>query len=275
MAVRKQYAGAAVQTTITSSLSSVATTVDIASTTGWPSGATPYFVVISPGTTSEEKCLVTRASSTLTLTRGQDGTTGQSHSSGAVTYPVFTATDADDANNVAVNMIRDYKVGDTGPGGGIVFFVDYHNEYADFTFLEVAPVGTEVQRTWAPSSPIDYQATAVSGADSKALGAGYQNTIDIVAQGHTDAATSAAKYCDSLSYGGQTDWYLPSVAELLLINKNLHLNLGVGSFFPGAYVSSTEYSSTRFQFCDFGSNTQGNLSKTTSGGSVRAARRFS
>ena len=101
MATRRQYAGAAVQTTITSSLSAVATTVDIASTTGWPSGATPYFVVISPGTTSEEKCLATLASSTLTLTRGQDGTTGQSHSSGAVIYLVFTATDADESNEIA------------------------------------------------------------------------------------------------------------------------------------------------------------------------------
>jgi hypothetical protein len=101
MATRRQYAGAAVQTTITSSLSAVATTVDIASTTGWPSGATPYFVVISPGTTSEEKCLATRASATLTLTRGQDGTTGQSHSSGAVIYLVFTATDADESNEIA------------------------------------------------------------------------------------------------------------------------------------------------------------------------------
>lgn len=104
MATRRQYAGAAVQTTITSSLNASATSIDIASTTGWPSGATAYFVVISPGTTSEEKCLATRASSTLTLTRGQDGTTGQTHSSGAVIYPVLTATDADEANELASVM---------------------------------------------------------------------------------------------------------------------------------------------------------------------------
>ena len=104
MPTRRQYAGAAVQTTITSSLNASATSIDIASTTGWPSGATAYFVVISPGTTSEEKCLATRASSTLTLTRGQDGTTGQSHSSGAVIYPVLTALDADEANELASVM---------------------------------------------------------------------------------------------------------------------------------------------------------------------------
>jgi hypothetical protein len=32
-----------------------------------------------------------------------------------------------------------YKIGDTGPGGGIVYFVDRYNEYSDFTYLEVAP----------------------------------------------------------------------------------------------------------------------------------------
>lgn len=104
MPTRRQYPGAAVQTTITSSLNSSATTIDIASTTGWPSGATAYFVVISPGTTSEEKCLATRASSTLTLTRAQDGTTAQTHASGATIYPVFTATDADEANELASVM---------------------------------------------------------------------------------------------------------------------------------------------------------------------------
>lgn len=95
---RKQYKGAAAQTTITSTLSSLATSISIAATTGWPDGATPFFVVISPGTAAEEKCLVTRSGSTLTLTRAQDDTTAQSHSSGATIYPVFTATDANDAN---------------------------------------------------------------------------------------------------------------------------------------------------------------------------------
>jgi hypothetical protein len=45
--------------------------------------------------------LATRSGSTLTLTRAQDDTTAQSHSSGATIYPVFTADDADDANFLA------------------------------------------------------------------------------------------------------------------------------------------------------------------------------
>lgn len=98
---RKQYKGAAAQTTITSGINAAATTVQIAANTGWPTGAEPFYVVISPGTAAEEKCLATISSTTLTLTRGQDDTTAQTHSSGATIYPVFSADEADEANFVA------------------------------------------------------------------------------------------------------------------------------------------------------------------------------
>ena len=98
---RRQYKGAAAQTTITNALGVGDTSITIAATTGWGDGATPYYVVISPGTSSEEKCLATRSGSTLTLTRAQDDTTAQSHASGATIYPVFSADDADEANFLA------------------------------------------------------------------------------------------------------------------------------------------------------------------------------
>lgn len=101
---RKQYKGASAQTTITNALASGDTTITIAATTGWGDGATPYYVVISPGTSSEEKCLATRSGSTLTLTRAQDDTTAQSHSNGATIYPVFSADDADEANKLASTL---------------------------------------------------------------------------------------------------------------------------------------------------------------------------
>ena len=68
---RRQYKGAAASTTTTNSLTSVDTSVTLAATTGWPSTASvPFYVVIDPGTSSEEKCSVTISGSTLTLTRG-------------------------------------------------------------------------------------------------------------------------------------------------------------------------------------------------------------
>jgi len=98
---RRQYKGAAAQTTITNALASGDTSATLAATTGWPSGAEPFFVVISPGTASEEKCSATISGSVLTLTRAQDDTSAQSHSSGATIYPVFSADDADEANFLA------------------------------------------------------------------------------------------------------------------------------------------------------------------------------
>ena len=102
---RRQYKGAAASTTTTNSLTSVDTSVTLAATTGWPSTASvPFYVVIDPGNSSEEKCSVTISGSTLTLTRGADDTTAVSHSSGATIYPVFSADDADEANNMAATM---------------------------------------------------------------------------------------------------------------------------------------------------------------------------
>ena len=95
---RRQYRGAAAQTTITNALASGDTSATLAATTGWPStAAVPFFVVISPGTANEEKCRATISGSVLTLVRAQDDTTAQTHSSGATIYPVFTADDADEA----------------------------------------------------------------------------------------------------------------------------------------------------------------------------------
>ena len=102
---RRQYNGAAAPTTTTNSLSSVDTSVTLTATTGWPSTvAVPFYVVIDPGTSSEEKCSATISGSTLTLTRGRDDTTAVAHSSGATIYPVFSADEADEANNMAATM---------------------------------------------------------------------------------------------------------------------------------------------------------------------------
>jgi hypothetical protein len=63
-------------------------------------------MVIDPGLVTEEKVLVgSRTGSSLaSMTRGVDGTTAASHSAGATCYPVFTATDANEANEFTSTM---------------------------------------------------------------------------------------------------------------------------------------------------------------------------
>ena len=105
---RRTYAGGAAATTITGALTNSSTSITIAAYTGWPYGASPFYVVVGPGTASEEKMLVTRSTSTSTTltvtTRGVDGTTAAAQASGSAIYPVFTAVDADEANEIASTL---------------------------------------------------------------------------------------------------------------------------------------------------------------------------
>lgn len=102
---RRQYKGAAAATTTTNALGVADTSVTLTATTGWPSTASvPFYVVIDPGTSVEEKCSATISGSTLTLTRAQDDTTAAVHASGATIYPVFTADEADEANKFVSTM---------------------------------------------------------------------------------------------------------------------------------------------------------------------------
>jgi phage baseplate assembly protein gpV len=167
----------------------------------------------------------------------------------------------------------DYKVGDTGPGGGVIFFVDRFNEYPGFTYLEVAPSSTEVSRTWTTNVNSN-QTTAVSGADSKALGAGHQNTIDIVAQAGNVAATCAAAYCADLTSGGQSDWYLPSLAEMKMVYDVVHLNLSVGGFVYNQYWTSSEYDATTAWNQNFQQGGQSTYPGKSYSTYVRPVRRF-
>jgi microcystin-dependent protein len=102
--VRKGYTGNGVQSSLTSSPTDADTTFTVAAKTGWPT-TFPFFVVVDPGTSKEEKMRVTGISTlTLTVVRGVDNTTAVAHTAGAVIYPVFTASEADEANQIASVM---------------------------------------------------------------------------------------------------------------------------------------------------------------------------
>ena len=107
-AARRSYSGASAACTLTSSISSSDTALDLTGTvTAWPvTSGGPFFMVIDPGLSTEEKVLVGSRSTTSlsSITRGVDGTTAASHSSGATCYPVFTAVDADQANKITSTL---------------------------------------------------------------------------------------------------------------------------------------------------------------------------
>lgn len=90
------YSNIAVQTTITGAIVAGDLTLTVADATGYP--AVPFRIVLDPGVVaSEEVCQVTAKVSTLfTVTRGYDGTTAKSHSSGATVIHAVVASDLTD-----------------------------------------------------------------------------------------------------------------------------------------------------------------------------------
>lgn len=85
------------------------------------------------------------------------------------------------------------------------------------------------------------------GTTSNSIGAGEQNTIDIMAGCPT--AGIAARLCGDLVEGGYSDWYLPSKDEL----DKLYINqVAIGNFAIDFYWSSSEFNSNAAYLQFFG-----------------------
>jgi hypothetical protein len=136
-----------------------------------------------------------------------------------------------------------YKVGDTGPAGGIVFF-DRGFTGDGWRYLEAAPAGAEFTAEWGA-----YERDVAN--TMTAVGFGKQNTKIIVdrlrALGETN---KAAQICAALDINGYKDWFLPSWDELNLMYTNLKQK-GLGGFSNDFYWSSSQ------TYLNFGSWVQG------------------
>lgn len=96
---RIHHAGAAAPTTLSTSITAGSTSLTVAAASGYP--AAPFVIKLDAGTVSEEKVLVGAISGTTfsTLTRGYDGTSATSHSSGAAVEHDLAAAVVDDNND--------------------------------------------------------------------------------------------------------------------------------------------------------------------------------
>jgi hypothetical protein len=113
--------------------------------------------------------------------------------------------------------------------GGIIFCLDstkQHGLIAHFQFIFLTPY-------WSPSN------CQVAGTSIN-CGLGQQNTDSIISQ-CTDTMNLAIA-CSNFIFDGYTDWYLPSLGELELMNKNLN---GTGVF-ADYYGGRTLPSSSQF-----------------------------
>ncbi len=115
--------------------------------------------------------------------------------------------------------------------------------------------------------------TNINVGTGAGVGTGAANTASIVAaQG---PGSYAASICDNLSSGGFTDWYLPSILELLPMYTNLRAN-GFGGFVAADYWSSTEYPGNELTNAWFGNFNTGGLPPGVKSATkrVRAVRNF-
>ena len=128
-----------------------------------------------------------------------------------------------------------YKVGDKGPGGGWIFYVDRDDEFPGFTYLEAAPEDVG-EHPWCDKSSVSIP--GASGEAANALGRGKANTKAMLAVCTSGAANAAAAYRGP---NNKTDWYLPSEGELMVMYTKLMREQGKGGFGYDSYWSSSEY----------------------------------
>jgi hypothetical protein len=193
---------------------------------------------------------------------GPAGPAGPAGSQGpaGVSAPVATGTNC-------IGTKCTYKVGDTGPGGGKIFFVDYHDNYEEFNYLEIAKEG------WAQEWYENFNWNTVFEEESETVKAAifpngsmndplmewcsysgspvgedffpgedpdYQSLSWLLsAAGRGEANTTialeaacefgAVNIADEYESTGKDDWFLPSIGELMLAYTNMR-QLGFSSF---------------------------------------------
>jgi hypothetical protein len=124
-------------------------------------------------------------------------------------------------------------IGDTGPAGGTIFYVQTGTTYGNWKYLEAAPADCG-SAAWG-MYPEDVTGTAIG------IGTGKENTRIIVEFYSESTETYAANLCNDYAYGGFDDWFLPSKDELNLMYTNLKQH-GLGDLNNVVYWSSSQIS---------------------------------
>jgi len=226
----------------------------------------PSPTTITAGESSVLSWSVTDATS-VTIDNGVgtvalSGTTAVNPTS-TTTYTLTAINAAGSVTATTTVAVSSYVLLDIGPAGGYIFYDK--GGYSDgWRYLEAAPSDQSTGALWGCYGEL------ISGADGIAVGTGKQNTIDIEAVCGTPGIP--ADICANLSWGGYSDWFLPSKDELNLMYTNLKV-AGVGGFNDYVYWSSSEFNADLAWLQYFTNGNQYNYPKNLTN-RVRAVRTF-
>jgi len=180
------------------------------------------------------------------------------------------------------NCDHQYAIGNTGPAGGIIFYVaasgftieGYTGSFSAYTayYLEAAPANaSESTMRWSNTNIlIPNLSQDISDLTDRAIGRGRLNTAIIIAAHPDDTvANNAAKATAAYSQGGNDDWFLPNYEELnqMYIQRS-HVGITTGLFW-----SSSQTNNINARAQDLVNGSRFNIDKNN-GLSVRAIRAF-
>jgi DUF1680 family protein len=127
---------------------------------------------------------------------------------------------------------KEYSPGDTGPAGGLIFYVNPNSAADGWRYLEAAPIDQSLGAKWGCFR------IPMQGARGTAIGTGRQNTSDMLAV--CAERGTAADLCASYSLNGIDGWFLPSRDELALVYRNLKAT-GIGDFRDAGMADNCQY----------------------------------
>lgn len=160
----------------------------------------------------------------------------------AAVISLIASCDSGESGSPSGTSGQVYSIGDTGPAGGIVFYVTEGGTHG----LEAAAANAGSGIRWNNGHD------TITAASAVVTGYGKANTGTIIAAQGDTVSSYAAGLARGYTGGGYTDWHLPSRDELNLMYVNLKCAVPEqGNFGNYYYWSSSEYDAAAAWYQDF------------------------